>query len=469
MRSTSSSRQRAGMAGAAALACAVAIGIAGPAQAATTVHPAGASSFDDGAQGWVESNAECGPINPLPLLCTTTNLHDPGVGNPGGSIATQVNVTLNLLTIFTGTGTWTSPPFEVAAANPVTGVAFSYDRRVDDGGLVDLDPQSTVAVTLIDETASTTIPVLEETLTSADAVFAPNTVQLPPGGIVDGHVYRLRIATTTTSSVAGLVGQANTRFDNVALRVDTADPGGGGNGGGNSPGVDVVRGPYSDTEIDVIINQYGGQIGVDTGSGPDGSLIPLDRCTIVGTSGNDVIRGTAGNDVICGLGGDDVITGGGGRDVIDGANGNDRLSGGIGRDLLFGLAGNDRLDGGADADRIGGGAGNDRIEAGNGGDVAHGGSGNDAVGGEAGHDTLRGGAGNDRVNGGPGRDRLYGDAGNDILRGFSGLDRHFGGPGNDRILSRDGRRDHVNGGPGRDRAVADRGDRLRSVERIRRR
>jgi Ca2+-binding RTX toxin-like protein len=45
------------------------------------------------------------------------------------------------------------------------------------------------------------------------------------------------------------------------------------------------------------------------------------RCTVVGTSGDDVLIGTSGRDVICGLGGDDTIKGRGGNDLIDGGRG----------------------------------------------------------------------------------------------------------------------------------------------------
>jgi hypothetical protein len=65
------------------------------------------------------------------------------------------------------------------------------------------------------------------------------------------------------------------------------------------------------------------------------------RCTITGTSGDDVLRGTSHRDVICGLGGDDRIAGGAGNDV---------LRGGPGRDQLYGGAGRDRLDGGPGED-----------------------------------------------------------------------------------------------------------------------
>ena len=47
-------------------------------------------------------------------------------------------------------------------------------------------------------------------------------------------------------------------------------------------------------------------------------------CTIVGTSGDDVLRGTQGDDVICGLGGNDVIAGGPGNDTLAGGPGGTR-------------------------------------------------------------------------------------------------------------------------------------------------
>ncbi len=94
------------------------------------------------------------------------------------------------------------------------------------------------------------------------------------------------------------------------------------------------------------------------------------RCTITGTSGDDVLRGTAGNDVICGLAGDDRILG---------LAGNDTLIGGLGDDFLDGGAGSDRLVGGRGKDALRGGAGNDALI---------GGPGQDALSGGAGRDTL---------------------------------------------------------------------------------
>jgi hypothetical protein len=131
------------------------------------------------------------------------------------------------------------------------------------------------------------------------------------------------------------------------------------------------------------------------------------KCTITGTDRNDVLRGTRKRDYICGLGGNDRIRALGGNDVI---------LGGLGNDWIVGGRGNDRLSG------------------------------------NAGRDLLRGQAGADRLVGGSGHDRLD------------------GGSGSDRLSALDGKRgDRLSGGRGRDRASADRGDRIRLIERLRRR
>ncbi|MFY0406528.1 calcium-binding protein [Solicola sp. PLA-1-18] len=117
-------------------------------------------------------------------------------------------------------------------------------------------------------------------------------------------------------------------------------------------------------------------------------------CTIVGTTGRDVLKGTSRRDVICGRGGNDVINGRGGNDVIDGGAGKDKVTGG---------AGNDTLIGGPGRDRLAGSAGRDRLAGGSGGDTLAGGTGDDrAVDGGPGDDELSGGAGSDHVDGGPG-------------------------------------------------------------------
>ncbi len=95
--------------------------------------------------------------------------------------------------------------------------------------------------------------------------------------------------------------------------------------------------------------------------------------TIVGTSGDDVLRGTGADDVIVGLGGDDRLLGLGRDDTACGGGGDDRLGGGAGNDTLLGNRGDDRLRGG------------------NGRDLVRGGQGRDLVGGGAGRDRCGGG------------------------------------------------------------------------------
>lgn len=210
-------------------------------------------------------------------------------------------------------------------------------------------------------------------------------------------------------------------------------------------------------------------------------------CTIVGTSGNDILEGTAADDVICGYGGDDVIDAGAGDDVIYGHGGADTISGGAGDDTIYGGngadeirgfaghdviragRGNDEVRGGSDTDWIYGGRGNDVLLGGQGDDLVYGNAGNDTIsgnagddylfggkdeddiGGGAGNDTIRGGHANDLLKGGDGDDLIYGNAGDDAIRGNAGLDTLLGGKDDDEILGGSDD-DLIKGGRGDDSA-----------------
>lgn len=126
------------------------------------------------------------------------------------------------------------------------------------------------------------------------------------------------------------------------------------------------------------------------------------ECTIVGTSGKDVLVGTSGADVICGRGGNDIIYGNAGDDVLRGGDGDDRIFGGAGFDMLKGNRGDDRLIGGSQGDVILGGVGDD---------------------------VLRGKGGDDRLEGNRGNDTLFGAKGDDVLLGGNGIDACDGGVG----------------------------------------
>lgn len=126
--------------------------------------------------------------------------------------------------------------------------------------------------------------------------------------------------------------------------------------------------------------------------------------TIVGTSGDDVLRGGNGVDVIDGGGGNDVISGGNGDDVLCGGQGLDRVSGGNGDDTLVGGDGDDVLTGGNGDDTLDGEGGVDQLSGGNGVDRLTGAAGNDALVGGNGADALDGGDGGDTCVGGNGAD-----------------------------------------------------------------
>lgn len=118
-----------------------------------------------------------------------------------------------------------------------------------------------------------------------------------------------------------------------------------------------------------------------------------ERCTVLGSAGDDVLRGTDRRDVICGRGGDDTIRARGGNDLVDGGAGSDTVLAGDGADTVRGGRGGDEVAGGAGADAITGGAGGDTVV------------------GDAGGDDLDGDGGNDDLTGGSGADVIDGDGG----------------------------------------------------------
>jgi uncharacterized protein YukE len=140
------------------------------------------------------------------------------------------------------------------------------------------------------------------------------------------------------------------------------------------------------------------------------------RVTLLGGTGDDMIRGGAG---------DETILGGKGADTIMGGEGNDRISGESGRDYLDGYRGNDTLDGGLGDDTVYGLGGHDRMSGGEGRDYMEGGTGADTMSGGAGNDMMSGGRDNDTMRGGAGDDRMYAGYGRDTVDGGTGTDTSF--------------------------------------------
>ncbi len=199
---------------------------AGQARAATGVYPAGGSTFTGGPQGWEATEASCN----VPALCTASGGYDGANGNPPGSIAANTTIGLNLLTLFKSAVTLQSPDFTVNSAGDAT---LHLDRQLASGSLVDLAPQATYDVTLIDRTAGTKSEVLTEAIPTATEFIGKDHAAT----VKAGHTYALSIGTETSSTVAGtalLGGTTSLRFDNVSLTVDAS--GGGGSGGGAGAG-----------------------------------------------------------------------------------------------------------------------------------------------------------------------------------------------------------------------------------------
>jgi hypothetical protein len=204
--------------------------IAARAQAATDVYPTGGSGFTNSAEGWTPGGVSCEPVT---LLCTPEAAYDGTAGNPPGSISARTTVTLNLVSLFKGTETWNSPPFTVPVGS-VTGASLRLERAFDAGGLVEVEPKATYAVTLHDLSAGTSAVVLNEEVGKGDSTFAPRA---GAASVVSGHTYQLSIEGTTAQSavsLSALSGTTNLRFDNVGLRVETSDDAGGNGGGGGA-------------------------------------------------------------------------------------------------------------------------------------------------------------------------------------------------------------------------------------------
>ncbi|MEM6472559.1 MAG: calcium-binding protein [Planctomycetota bacterium] len=108
---------------------------------------------------------------------------------------------------------------------------------------------------------------------------------------------------------------------------------------------------------------------------------------------------------------------------VYGDQGHDTLIGGSGQDVMRGGEGNDDLFGNGGIDDLRGNRGDDDLFGGDAGDTLEGGRGNDELFGGNGPDRLLGGQGNDELFGEGGRDSLFGDAGSDLLQGDNGADR----------------------------------------------
>jgi hypothetical protein len=212
--------------------CVALLALAAPAGAATATYPGGGSGFDGGLEGWTAGDASC---SPAALACTSEAGYDASAGNPAGSIAARTTVTVNLVGLFKGTATWTSPKFTVPV-DAITGADVHLDRAFDPGGLVDVAPEATYTVALQDLTSGISSTALSGQLGEGKEAFTADSGSV---AVVGGHTYRLSIDTETAQSTAAaslLTGTTTLRFDNVGLAVSSSAGGGGGHGSGGKGG-----------------------------------------------------------------------------------------------------------------------------------------------------------------------------------------------------------------------------------------
>jgi hypothetical protein len=240
-----SSRGRQGFVAAVCSAALAAALFAAPAQAATNVYPAAAGTFTGGPQGWLTTEANCS----VAVLCTAEGGYDGADGSPAGSYAVNTTIALNVATLFKSTVAFQSPDFTVAAAGDGT---LHLDRQFVSGALVDLTPEVTYTVDLVDRTSGKKTEALTETITAA----SPFTGKDAAVTVKAGHTYAISVTAVTSSTVAGtgLIGGATSlRFDNVALSVETAGGSGGpGSGSGSA---------LSNQQLQSLISGNGSLIG----------------------------------------------------------------------------------------------------------------------------------------------------------------------------------------------------------------
>lgn len=215
-------------------------------QASAAVYPNGGSSFNGSAEGWKVASSECKVLGLLEVLCTTTGSgYDGTAGAPPGSFADKAQIPVSAIGAFKASFVDESPAFTAAAGGAGT---LSLARQFVPGALVSLTPTFTYSAYLVDKSTNTKQKAVTETL-GAEAPFATKSGDVT---LTAGDTYVVQIeATTTASSLVGVLTETVSRFDNVTVTGpgggNADEPGSGGKGGvggggaGGSGGVSSAR------------------------------------------------------------------------------------------------------------------------------------------------------------------------------------------------------------------------------------
>jgi hypothetical protein len=206
--------------------------------ASAATYPPGGGTFSGSAEGWAKRSAECNV-----LLCSADAAYDGANGNPPGSISESSSVTVSVLGLFKADATMESPDFNVGDGGTGT---LSLDRQFAPAGILELQGTVNYTASLVDKTAGTESKAISESVTGPSSFIAKSG----PAALVAGHTYAIKIASTTTASLAGLglIGTTAARFDNVVL----TGPGSNGNGGGGENGNDGKNG-MTDARLNTLM------------------------------------------------------------------------------------------------------------------------------------------------------------------------------------------------------------------------
>jgi hypothetical protein len=197
-------------------------------QASAATYPGGGSTFTGSAEGWKAASAECKTLGLLEIavLCGTAGTgYDGTAGAPAGSFANKAQIPVSALGLLKAAYIDESPAFTVGAGGSGS---LSLSRQFLPGGLASLTPTFTYTAFLVDKSTNTKQKAITETL-EAEAPFATKSgaVSLTAG---DSYVIQIE-ATTTASSLLGLLTETSSNFDNVVVI--------GPNGTGGNPGEEV--------------------------------------------------------------------------------------------------------------------------------------------------------------------------------------------------------------------------------------
>ncbi len=220
--------------------------------AATAKYPpdAAARGFNGGLAGWISSSGFEGTCQ-APLLCpTATNGFQPAGGADGGGfIRSAYQGVAGVMAVGgTTTAVFTSPQFTYRGADgedPAT-IDFEMDRRASVDQLLAVSGNSaTYSARLIDVSAGGETQALIPPTTLAGASSWRNAPRatIDPDRLIQGHAYRIAIASTYVTGTSVLVS-GNADYDNVVLSASTAAArrrGGGRGGGGAGEGDGLSR------------------------------------------------------------------------------------------------------------------------------------------------------------------------------------------------------------------------------------